>query len=307
MASKTFLITGATGKQGGAVVRSLLERAVSPKPNILAVTRNPDSGSAKRLASLGSNISLVKGDLDDSSAIFKNVPQKPDSVFLVTTPTFGMFNADTKGEERQGKAFVDAASQAGVKHFVFASVDRGGAERSENDPTNVPHFASKHRIEKHLQQKAQETGMIYSILRTVAFMDNLTNDFGGKIFTTGIFGNMPPERRLNLIDVHDIGYSSADALLSPDKYRNEGFSIAGDYLTRAEAERIFKEVVGQDWPATNWYLARFLVWLNNDFNAMVKWFREEATQVDLEAVRRRNPEATDFQTFLRKRSDFKKA
>ena len=306
MASQTFLITGATGRQGGAVVRALLDRAVSPQPNILAVTRNPDSGSAKRLAALSSNVSLVKGDLEDSASIFKNVPKKPDSVFLVTMPIFGLLGSDVASEERQGKAFADAASQAGVKHLVFSSIDRGGPARSKDNPTYVPHFVSKHHIEKHIEQKAQESGMQYTFLRTVAYMDNCTDDFGGKIFSTAILGSFSPDRKVNLLSVDDIGFFAADALLKPDEYRDFGISIAGDYLTKGEAQQIFKEVVGRDMPMTYWLIARLLLWLNRGLNLMVKWFQEEAVPVDLEEVRRRHPDVSNWATFLRTKSDFQK-
>jgi uncharacterized protein YbjT (DUF2867 family) len=54
--------------------------------------------------------------------------------------------ASVESEERQGKALVDAAIKNNVKNFVYSSVDRGGP-RSDNDATNVPHFASKYRVE----------------------------------------------------------------------------------------------------------------------------------------------------------------
>lgn len=63
------LITGATGKQGGSLIRSLVARK-SPL-EILAVIRNPQSHSAQKLAKLSSNIRLVEGNLDDPAALFK--------------------------------------------------------------------------------------------------------------------------------------------------------------------------------------------------------------------------------------------
>ena len=65
---KAVLITGATGEQGGPVIRSLVARKAPF--GILAVTRNPQSASAQRLAKLSQNIKLVEGDLDKPSGIF---------------------------------------------------------------------------------------------------------------------------------------------------------------------------------------------------------------------------------------------
>lgn len=64
------LITGATGKQGGSLIRSLVARK-SPL-EILAVTRNAQSSSAQKLTKLSSNIKLVEGNLDDPAALFQS-------------------------------------------------------------------------------------------------------------------------------------------------------------------------------------------------------------------------------------------
>lgn len=71
------LITGATGKQGGSLIRNLVARR-SPL-EILAVTRNAHSPSAQKLMKLSSNIKLVEGNLDDPAALFKNARQVTQS------------------------------------------------------------------------------------------------------------------------------------------------------------------------------------------------------------------------------------
>lgn len=87
---------------------------------------------------------------------------------------------DVVKEEQQGKALVDEALKAGVKRFVYTSVDRGGDERSWQNETDVPHFRSKHRIEWHLREEAEKKGgeMTWAVLRPVAFMDNIQPGFG---------------------------------------------------------------------------------------------------------------------------------
>src|ERR1700759_3394315 len=108
------VVTGATGKQGGAVARGLLERG----HEVRAVTRDPNSSQAKSLASAGA--SLVTSSLEDTAAITKAL-EGATSLFAVTTPSGG-----AEAEIRQGVATTDAAKAAGV-HFVFASV--GSANR----------------------------------------------------------------------------------------------------------------------------------------------------------------------------------
>lgn len=68
---KPVLITSATGKQGGAVVSALLASPRAAEFLILAVTRDTESNSAKRLAEK-KNVKLVRGDLNDPKALLKD-------------------------------------------------------------------------------------------------------------------------------------------------------------------------------------------------------------------------------------------
>ena len=70
--------------------------------------------------------------------------------------TFFSKGASVESEEAQGKALVDENIKRGVQHFVYASVERGGDERSWENPTDVPHFISKHRIEHYLRDRTAE-------------------------------------------------------------------------------------------------------------------------------------------------------
>lgn len=95
---------------------------------------------------------------------------------------YGVFNVTaTLKEEEQGNKTVDAALANGVEHFVYTSIDRGGP-KSDNNPTSVPHFATKHTVELYLKEKAAGWKMNWTILRPTAFFDNLTPDFPGKGF-----------------------------------------------------------------------------------------------------------------------------
>src|SRR5450432_176526 len=104
------VVTGGTGKQGGAVVKSLLERG----HEVRAVTRSPDSAKARELADAG--VTLVRASLDDTAALAK-VLEGATSLFVMTTPIEGGPQAETG----QGISAADAAKAAGV-HLVFNSV-----------------------------------------------------------------------------------------------------------------------------------------------------------------------------------------
>jgi uncharacterized protein YbjT (DUF2867 family) len=146
----TVVVTGSTGKQGGAIARALLERG----HKVRAVTRDPNTSQAKLLANAGAT--LVAASLGDTSEITKAL-EGATSLFAMTMPSGG-----TDAERRQGIALADTAKAAGV-HLVLTSVG------SANRQTGIPHFDSKYEVEKHIAK----IGARATILAPVAFMENL--------------------------------------------------------------------------------------------------------------------------------------
>lgn len=295
---KALLITGATGKQGRATIDALLSSPESSNFTILALTRKTTSPSATSLARRAANIKLVEGDLDNSTAIFdaasKATPHPIWGVFGVTTPMGG-------GEERQGKALIDAALASGVRQFVFTSVERG--VDSSSTPTNIPHFITKHNIEQHLKSESAKNGdkMAWTILRPVCFMDNLTPNFLGKMFATAWKISLSsPEKPLQLISSADIGIIAADAFLQPDEYKNQSLSLASDAITYDQANFVFKRKFGTDIPTTFGFLATFGLWALKDMGLMFRWFRDEGFGTDIERLRKRHPGMLTFDDWLEK-------
>jgi uncharacterized protein YbjT (DUF2867 family) len=169
--SKVILVTGATGKQGGAVVDALVKDSTHNISSILAVTRDPNSSSSKKLASKSVLIKLVQGNLDDVPTIFKKASS------IIKEQIWGVYSVQVsqgkgvtvEGEIAQGKALIDESVKRGVKYFVYSSVDRGGDDKSWVTKTPIPHFQTKYEIEHYLRDKCGK--MEWTILRPVAFMD----------------------------------------------------------------------------------------------------------------------------------------
>lgn len=299
--SKSILVTGATGKQGGAVIRALL--AAGTDANILAVTRNLSSESAKALAAQSSKIKLVQGDLDDPSSIFKSAGLPIWGVFSVQSLGGPGQTADT--EEVQGKALVDAALQAGVKHFVYTSVDRGTPRPLV--PTNVPHFASKHRIEEHLYSRTADGKMTWTVLQPVAFLDNLSS-YGGQfaaVFAAMWKSYLGEVKKLQLIATSDIGKAAANAFLKPDQYAGRQIPLAGDELSLNEVKKFFKEKIGTELPEAPEEVARGIVENNEDFKVMLLWFGTDGYGADIAALRKEFPDLKDFGAWLENESGYK--
>ncbi|ETI23885.1 hypothetical protein G647_05692 [Cladophialophora carrionii CBS 160.54] len=305
MSVRKILVSGATGKQGGAVVKALLANPPPFDYEILALTRKTTSNSAKTLSS-NPKVSLIEGDLEDCAAIFQKAGGVGAvwGVFCVTIPNL---KSKVEGlETEQGIRLVDAAIENNVKHFVYTSVDRGGADKSEVNATYVPHFVSKYKVEKHLKEVSHTSGMTYTILRPTAFMDNLKPNLGGRIFaaTWHTLGDKP----LQLVAVKDIGVFAALAFAKSDTgdYRNTAISLAGCDLTQAQAEEIFWKVLGRPMPRTYDFVSHLLLYMITEVGTMFKWFKEEGYGADLAQCRRLNENMLDFEGYLREESGFKR-
>src|SRR5258708_22611840 len=214
----TVVITGSTGKQGGAVARGLLERG----HKVRAVTRDTNSSQAKSLASAGA--ALVAASLEDTAALTQAL-EGATSLFAMTTPSGG---ADA--ETRQGVAAADAAKAAGV-HLVFTSVG------SANRQTGIPHFDSKYEVEKHIAK----VGVRATILAPVFFMENLY--FAKEQLPKGIYASAhPPTTTLAQVAVADIGAVAVRVLEGAGRFTGRRFDLAGDELTGNDVVAILSRV-----------------------------------------------------------------
>ncbi|KIY03394.1 uncharacterized protein Z520_00085 [Fonsecaea multimorphosa CBS 102226] len=303
--SKAILITGATGKQGGSVINALLRAKADFQ--ILALTRNAEGVSAKRLLDKSPKIKLVVGNMDAADSIFAKAKEASN------VPIWGVFSVQTaigdgasvQSEERQGKALIDASLKAGVKQFVYSSVDRGGSSRSDQDPTNVPHFASKYNIEQYLFEKTKNHEMDWTILRPVAFFENLVPGFFGQVFTTSWARSLRKEQKLQLIATSDIGFFAAEAFLKPEQYKSTKLSLAGDELTYDQFKKIFEQKTRTPLPTTYFFVAALINWMVKDLGYMYTWFHDVGYGADISSLKQLNPGLKDFSTWLETESQFK--
>ncbi|KAF1347214.1 nucleoside-diphosphate-sugar epimerase family protein [Lizonia empirigonia] len=301
--SKALLITGATGKQGSAVINALL--GANANLELVALTRNAQSASAQKLQAKSKSIQLITGDLNNIDDVFKKAKKSTEnSIWGVFSVQVAIGDGATPQiEEKQGKALIDASIENGVRHFVYSSVDRGGS-RSDTDATSVPHFASKHRIEQHLFKSA-EGKMDWTVLRPVAFYENLVPGFLGKVFATSWDMTLGKEQKLQLVATSDIGFFATEAFTKPDEYKSQKISLAGDELTYIQFKNIFTEKTGQNLPTTFRFVAGGINMMVKDLGLMFKWFRDVGYGADIPKLKEMNPELKDFGTWLEKESQFK--
>ncbi|KPM44965.1 hypothetical protein AK830_g1628 [Neonectria ditissima] len=286
---KTILVTGATGKQGGAVIDNILASEQAPSFNIVAVTRDATSRKAQKLAS-HPNVSVIEGDLANA-----------DDIFNKAGPVWGVYSVqiNSDAEEQQGKTMVDAAVMHGAQCFVYSSGDRGGPERSPHNPTYVKNFMAKHAIEKHLQQRAEKSPqkMTYTILRPVTFFENLTTDIHGKGFAR--MWEQLGSKKLQMVSTKDIGWFAAQSFLQPDKYRFAALTLVGDELTQPEADVIYKKITGHSMAMAACPIASAVKFvLKGSVGDMFKWFGDEGYGGNVQECRSVNPNMQDFGAWL---------
>src|SRR5215471_9405438 len=222
---KTVLVTGATGRQGGAVIRHMLPKGWK----LRALTFKADRVAVQRLTDQG--IDVVKGDMEDPASLERAV-RGAYGVYSVQ----GFWSVGAKREVQQGKNMADAARNAGVQQFVYSSV--GGAERN----SHIDHWESKWEVENYIRKLRLPA----TIIRPAAFMENYYIDqveigiLKGKL--------MDPIRAgkpYQTIATDDIGGFVALAFERPNEFIGTELEIAGSELTNLQAAEVFSRVLGK--------------------------------------------------------------
>ena len=269
-ADRTVLVTGATGRQGGAVVRHMLSKGWT----LRALTRNTSSYAAQELARRG--VELAQGDLEDPASLTRAV-QGVYGVFSVQD----FWAVGAKREIQQGKSLAEAAKKQGVQHFVYSSA--GGAERN----TGITHFDSKWEVEKHIRNLKLPA----TIFRPAAFMETyhiLEVEIGilkGKL-TDPIRGDKPYQT----IATDDIGAFVALAFERPKDFIVLELEIAGSELTNLEAAKVFSRVMGKPVKFQRLPMPIVRLFLGKEFYQMFRWFNEAGFKADINDLRRRYPD-----------------
>lgn len=274
---RTIVVTGATGKQGGAAVRHLRQRGF----RLRALIRDPEKPEARELEN--NHVDVFRGDFDDPESM-ERVLDGADGAYSVQS-----WQGGAEAEIRQGIAFAEAANRQEIGHFVYSSV----AAADQN--TGIPHFESKAKIE----ERVRETGMPYTILRPVFFMENWLTMRDG-IEQGNIMLPLSPETRLQMIAVDDIGAFVALAFEHPGHWHNCTFELAGDELSMTEVAQAFSHASGHEVRYQQVPWDQFEQQAGHEMAVMFRWFEEKGYDIDLATVRQHYPELTTFNRWLNK-------
>jgi uncharacterized protein YbjT (DUF2867 family) len=233
MGRKIIAVTGATGAQGGGLVRAILADKNSDFA-VRAITRKPASEKAQALAKLG--VEVVAGDLDDTNSLRKAFEGAYGAYCL--TNFWEHFSGEK--ETAQGQALAQAAKSAGVKHAIWSTFEDTRKTFPLSDP-RMPTLKGKYKV-PHFDAKAEadhffrDLGVPTTFLLTSFYWDNLIGfGMGPKKGPDGKLAFVLPmaDKKLPGIAAEDIG-ACAFGIFKRADLIGKTVGVAGEHLTGAE-------------------------------------------------------------------------
>jgi uncharacterized protein YbjT (DUF2867 family) len=311
---KTIAVVGATGSQGGGLVRAAL---ADGEFAVRALTRNPSSDKGTALAAAGAEV--VGADLDDSASLdraFEGV----HGAFVVTNYWAPLTSEQEAERSRadmelaQAQAAARAARHAGVGHVVWSTLEdtRGhfhdDAEIPDVEGYKVPHFDAK------AEADAFFTDLPTTFLRTTLFYENFIDTFSPRRDEDGTLTLALPiaDQPLAGIAVDDIGATALGVFKRGGDLIGRTVSIAGDILTGDGYAAALSDALGE---AVRYQPVPFDTFRAQGFPAavemgnMFQYYAENSAAFtaarDLDRVRALNPHLQSFRDWLdRHRGEF---
>jgi len=234
MFQETYLVLSATGRQGSAVVDALIAK----NANIFGSSRQPESLRKKR----GDSIQIVQADMNETASIVAALDESKATRVWFTTDFYAISKPTRAKEAQLGFNVVDAIKQRSnqVKHVVYNS--GAGADEA---PTKMQEFWSKVDVERYMEKELTPLQITWSVLRPVAFMENLDDDRNGNPLKKGKVKMLTkPDFPVKYISCKDIGKGSTELLTNPEVYAGQKIDAATCEYTGLELAEILSEVSG---------------------------------------------------------------
>jgi uncharacterized protein YbjT (DUF2867 family) len=277
---KTIVVVGATGRQGGEVVRHLVRDGW----RVRAMTRNPESKKAQALNALG--VDLVKADLEDRDSLeaaFENAY----GVYDIQIPASGKIEV----EIGQGRNAAEVAKKTGIRHVVYGSAGVGPQK------TGIEQWDAKIEI----LQMMKNLGLPLTVLRPMAFMELMTDPtYYPQSSTWYVWPKLSGiDRKIGWLSVQDVGAIAAKAFANPDEYIGKDLPLAADVQSLAESREIYKEVMGKYPSRFPMPIFLFEKIVGKDLANMWRWLRTNHVDLDTSRTYEVHPEAMTVRTWLR--------
>ncbi|HXK10300.1 MAG TPA: NmrA/HSCARG family protein [Vicinamibacteria bacterium] len=246
MSKKTIAVVGATGAQGGGLVRAIV---ADPGGGFVAraLTRKPGAEKARALAALG--VEVVAADVDDTASLRKAF-DGAHGAFCVTA---FWEHLSAERELAQARAMAQAAKDAGLKHAVWSTLEDTRRWVPLDDP-HVPTLRGRYKV-PHFDAKGEANGAFSALgvpttfLHTSFYWDNLIHfGMGPRRGEDGKLGFVLPmgDKKLPGIAAEDIGRCAYGIFQRGSELVGKSVGIAGEHLTGAQMAAALSRALGQE-------------------------------------------------------------
>jgi uncharacterized protein YbjT (DUF2867 family) len=308
-AKKIITVFGATGAQGGGLVRAIATDT-SSEFAVRAVTRDINSDKAKALAALGAEV--VYGDLGDAASVHKALEGAYGAFFV----TFFWAHFSPDQEKAEAALFAKAAKEAGIKHAIWSTLEDTRELVPLHDdrmPTlmekyKVPHFDAKGESNKQFI----DAGVPTTFLHASFYWDNFIS-FGagpkrgedGKLALTLPIG----DANMAGIGAEDIGKCAYGIFKTGQEYIGKNVGVAGEHLSGKQMADALGKALGEPVsynkiPATVYRSFGFpgAEDLGNMFQIYDE-FEEQMNELrDVKISKKLNPQLQNFEQWLQQNS-----
>ena len=276
---KTIAVVGATGLQGTAVTRRLLQEGW----RVRALTRNPDGKQARALAALGADV--IRADSADPASLERSFAGV-HGVYSIQNHHISGYD----GEITQGKNVADAVARTGNPHLIYASAGTGTAG------TGVGSWETKVAVTEHMRQ----LGMPLTVLRPLAFMELMTER---KFYPAASVWHVMPKlmgqsRPVGWLSVEDLAVIAEKGFADPNAFVGRDLALASDVQSIEECREIWRDVTGRrprHFPMPTWLFERFS---GTDETTMWRWLRDHDVDLDTQPTREIHPQALTVKEWL---------
>jgi uncharacterized protein YbjT (DUF2867 family) len=245
VSKKTIAVAGATGAQGGGLVRAIL---ADPSGGFAAraLTRNPNGAKARELAKAGAEV--VAADIDDVESLRKAFA----GAYGAYCVTFFWAHYSPEKELAEARAMARAAKDAGVKHVIWSTFE-DTRERVPLDDPRMPTLKGKYKV-PHFDGKGEANaifsalGVPTTFLYTSFYWDNLIHfGMGPKKGPDGRLTFVLPmgDKKLPGIAAEDIGRCAYGVFKRPELI-GRTVGIAGEHLTGAQMAAELSRALGRE-------------------------------------------------------------
>ena len=272
-------VVGATGRQGSAVVRHLLQDGWQ----VRALTRNPSSKASVALGRMGAEVHRV--DTEDVA-----------SLTPVFRGTYGVFNvqnpmtSSAEAEVRQGRNVASAAADAAVKHVVYGAAGVGDYE------TGVGSWDSKLVV----AERFRELGLPLTVLRPMAFMELMTDKgYYPQLSTWHLMPKlMGPTRPVGWLCLDDLGAIAARVFAEPEQWRDKVLSLASDVQSIDQCRALWLEGTGRKPRGFPMPVRLFERFVGTDLTTMWRWLRTNQFDMSTQPTREILPDALTVRQWM---------